>query len=124
MPLPKILIVDDESYILKLLEFNFQEEGFMPLCVANGPKAIETARRETPSLILLDIAMPEMDGFQVLKELKADARTRNIPVVMLTVRVYEEDERESYSLGAVEYITKPFSPLQVVQRVKEILRIS
>ena len=124
MPLPKILIVDDESYILKLLEFNFQEEGFMPLCAANGPQAIEIARRETPSLILLDIAMPEMDGFQVLKELKSDARTRNIPVVMLTVRVYEEDERESYSLGAVEYITKPFSPLQVVQRVKEILRIS
>ncbi len=124
MPLPKILIVDDESYILKLLEFNFQEEGFMPLCAPDGPQAIKIAQRETPSLILLDIAMPEMDGFQVLKELKDDARTRNIPVVMLTVRVYEEDERESYSLGAVEYITKPFSPLQVVQRVKEILRIS
>jgi len=123
MPLPKILIVDDESYILKLLEFNFQEEGFLTLCATNGPQALEIARREIPSLILLDIAMPEMDGFQVLKELKDDVRTKNIPVVMLTVRVYEEDERESYSLGAMEYITKPFSPLQVVQRVKEILRL-
>jgi len=124
MPIPKILVVDDESYILKLLEFNFQEEGFLTLCATNGPQAIEIARQETPSLILLDIAMPEMDGFQVLKELKEDVRTRHIPVVMLTVRVYEEDERESYSLGAVDYITKPFSPLQVVQRVKEILKLS
>jgi len=124
MPVPKILVVDDESYILKLLEFNFQEEGFLTLCATNGPQAIEIARQETPSLILLDIAMPEMDGFQVLKELKEDVRTRHIPVVMLTVRVYEEDERESYSLGAVDYITKPFSPLQVVQRVKEILKLS
>ncbi len=118
----KILVVDDETDILTLLSYNLKKAGFDVLTAKDGPEAIEIARARQPGLVILDIMLPNMDGTEVLKQLKADTKTAGIPVIMLTAKGEEVDRIVGFELGAEDYITKPFSPREVVLRVKAVLK--
>jgi len=117
-----ILVVDDEEDILTLLEYNLRKSGFNVLSAADGPEAIVSASEERPALIILDIMLPNMDGTEVLKRLKQDPRTRSIPVIMLTAKGEEIDKVVGFELGADDYITKPFSPRELILRVRALLK--
>ncbi len=122
MSQPKILIVDDEKNIVEAIRYNLEKAGFRTLTAADGKRALELARRELPDLITLDVMLPEHDGWEVCRLLRQDPRTRRIPVVMLTVKGDESDTIVGLELGADDYMTKPFSPKELVARVKAILR--
>lgn len=117
----KILAVDDEEDILNLLSFNLKKAGYGVVTAVDGPEAIELASKERPGLILLDIMLPNMDGTEVLKRLKASPATSAIPVVMLTAKGEEVDRVVGFELGADDYITKPFSPRELLLRIKAII---
>ena len=106
----KILVVDDEIDILTLLEYNLGKTGFKVISAKDGPEGIESAKREKPNLIILDIMLPSMEGTDVCKSLKKDETTSHIPVIMLTAKGEEVDRIVGLELGADDYITKPFSP--------------
>lgn len=116
-----ILIVDDEQDIRDLIAMNLHREKFDTLEAADGLQAVKTARKESPDLILLDLMLPEMDGYSVFRELKKSRLTQGIPVVMLTARGKLDERITGLSLGADDYITKPFSPKELVLRVKNVL---
>lgn len=118
----KILVVDDESDILALLEYNLRKAGFQVLQAKDGPEAIEAARTHRPDLVLLDIMLPDMEGTEVLKRLKSVESTRAIPVIMLTAKGEEIDKIIGFELGVEDYITKPFSPRELILRVKAVLK--
>lgn len=118
----KILIVEDEGDIVDLLRYNLQEAGFETDYARNGAGALERAVAHPPDLILLDLMLPEVDGLIVCRLLKNDPRTKNIPIVMVTAKVEERDRVAGLELGADDYITKPFSPREVVLRVSAVLR--
>ena len=118
----KILIVDDGKNIVEAVKYNLEQEGFRTLIARDGADALELARRELPDLLLLDWMLPEMDGLEVCRVLKRDDKTRHIPIVMLTVKSEETDKVLGLEMGADDYITKPFSPRELVARVKAILR--
>ncbi|MCK5236118.1 MAG: response regulator, partial [Deltaproteobacteria bacterium] len=105
----KILTVDDEADILALLSYNLKKSGFIVIEAKDGPEAIELALKKNPDLIILDIMLPNMEGTDVLKKLKADKKTERIPVIMLTAKGEEVDRIVGLELGADDYITKPFS---------------
>lgn len=115
----KILIVDDEKNIVDILKFNLTKESFDTLEAYDGRQAIEIAEREKPDLIILDIMLPEMDGFTVCRKLR---QTMQTPIIMLTAREEEVDKVLGLELGADDYITKPFSPRELMARVKANLR--
>lgn len=115
----KILIVDDEKNIVDILKFNLKKEGFDTIEAYDGKQALEMVEREKPDLILLDIMLPEYDGFTVCKKIR---QTMNIPILMLTAREEEVDKVLGLELGADDYITKPFSPRELMARVKANLR--
>lgn len=117
----KILAVDDEADILKLLRHNLTgATGFMD--AADGPTALKIAKAAAPDLILLDVMLPDMDGNEVLRRLKADPDTRRIPVIMLTAKGEEIDRVLGLEFGADDYIVKPFSPRELVLRIRAVLR--
>lgn len=118
----RILIADDEPDVLRLVSGNLRNAGFEVLQAADGEEALALARREAPSLIVLDQMMPTMSGTEVCKALKQDPATRDIPVIMLTARAEEIDRVLGLELGADDYVTKPFSPREFVLRVKSVLR--
>ncbi len=118
----KILIVEDERDIVDLLRYNLQAAGFETDYVRNGADALHRAIEEPPDLILLDLMLPEVDGLIVCRLLKKDPRTRRIPVVMVTAKASEADRVAGLELGVDDYITKPFSPREVVLRVSAVLR--
>jgi DNA-binding response OmpR family regulator len=118
----RILIVDDEDAILELLEFNLNQAGFEVLKASDGKTALAQARSNPPDLIVLDLLLPEMDGTDVFKALRQDRATTQIPVIMLTAKATEIDRIVGLELGADDYITKPFSPRELVLRVKKLLR--
>ncbi len=118
----KILVVDDEEDILNLLDYTLSRAGFEALTARDGPEAIELAMAGAPSLIVLDIMLPGMDGTDVLKRLKESDTTRDIPVIMLTAKGDEIDKIVGLELGAEDYITKPFSPREFILRVKAVLK--
>ena len=118
----KILLVDDEKNIVESVKYNLDKEGFRTLVARDGSQALELARRELPDLILLDWMLPEVDGLEVCRLLKQDRQTTHIPIVMLTVKSDETDKVLGLEMGADDYITKPFSPRELVARVKAILR--
>lgn len=120
----KILAVDDEIDILTLLEYNLEKAGFEVISAKDGPEAIELARKEKPNLIILDIMLPSMEGTEVCKALKRDDTTNHIPVIMLTAKGEEIDRIVGLELGADDYITKPFSPRELILRVKSVLKRS
>lgn len=118
---PKILVVDDEPDALEILGFKLKEAGYVPLFAKDGARAIATARDERPALIVLDLMLPEVDGLEVCKILRRDPITAAIPVLMLTARAAEMDRVLGLELGADDYVTKPFSPRELVLRIKKLL---
>jgi len=117
-----VLVVEDKASLTQMLQFLFLSKGLSAQIAYNGKEALEKASSIVPSLILLDIMMPQMDGFEVLEKLKSDPVTSNIPVIMLTARKSREDMQRARDLGAVEYITKPFKAVEVVDKVLRYLR--
>jgi len=117
----KILVVDDEVYILHILDFSLGAEGFEVLSANNGELAVEKAKIEKPDLIVLDIMMPVLDGYETCRRLKQDTETKDIPVILLTAKGRDVDKRLGYEVGAVDYIVKPFSPSRLIERIEEII---
>ena len=122
MAQPKILIVDDEKNIVEAIRYTLEREGFRTLTAGDGKRALELAQRELPDLITLDVMIPEHDGWEVCRRLRQDARTKRTPVIMLTVKNDEADKIVGLELGADDYLTKPFSPKELLARIKAILR--
>ena len=117
----KILVVDDEPDALEILGFKLKEAGYLPLLAKDGTRAIAIARDERPALIVLDLMLPEVDGLEVCKILRRDPGTASIPILMLTARAAEMDRVLGLELGADDYVTKPFSPRELVLRIKKLL---
>lgn len=117
-----ILIVEDEKDIIKMLEYNLGKEGFKTLSERNGEDALDAAHRDHPDIILLDLMLPGADGLEVCKALKSDTKTASIPVIMLTAKSQESDKIVGLELGADDYMTKPFSPRELIARIKAVLR--
>ena len=118
----RILVVDDEPEIVALVTYHLAKTGYRISTAAAGQDALDIARRERPALIVLDLMLPGMSGFDVLEQLRADDSTRDVAVLMLTARREEPDRIRGLSLGADDYLTKPFSPQELVLRVGAILR--
>jgi two-component system alkaline phosphatase synthesis response regulator PhoP len=119
-----ILFIEDEKNIVELVKYNLEQEGFRVLTAAKGHAGLETALREKPSLVLLDLMLPEMSGLEICKTLKKNEKTRLIPIIMLTAKGSESDKVVGLELGADDYMTKPFSPRELVARIKAVLRRS
>jgi two-component system phosphate regulon response regulator PhoB len=117
-----VLLVDDEEDILELLEYNLRKDGYRICTAATGEAALKAVRAQPPDVILLDLMLPGLDGLEVCRILKGDARTRPIPIIMLTAKGEEADIVTGLELGADDYITKPFSPRVLSARVKAVLR--
>jgi len=118
----KILAVDDEEDILELIRYNLEKEGFDVQCASTGEDALVEAKSQHPDLILLDLMLPGLDGFQVCQALKGESKTREIPIIMLTAKGEESDVVAGLELGADDYMTKPFSPSVLMARIRAILR--
>lgn len=114
-----ILVVDDESRMIRFIRMNLELEGYRVVEAHNGLEALDKVRRDLPDLVLLDVMMPEMDGFEALRSLREFS---NVPVIMLTVRDEEEDKVRGLELGADDYVTKPFSARELASRIKALLR--
>ena len=117
----KILVVDDEPYILRSLTFVLGKEGYDVSTATNGEEAMAQIRESKPCIMFLDIMMPKKNGYEVCQEVKTDPALSDIHVIMLSAKGQEADREKGLSLGANEFITKPFSPMQIVARVKELL---
>ena len=122
MPSDTILAVDDEVHILELISFNLKAAGYHVVTALTGEEALKRCEVEKPSLVLLDIMLPGIDGLEVCRRLKGDRTTSNIPIIMLTARGDEVDKILGLELGADDYITKPFSVRELAARVKSLLR--
>ena len=117
----KILVVDDEIYIVHILDFSLGMEGYQVLTALDGEQAVERAQAEKPDLIVLDIMMPKLDGYETCKALKSKAETKDIPVILLSAKGRNVDQKTGFEVGADDYITKPFSPRKLVDRINAIL---
>lgn len=118
----KILLIEDEKDILELIAFNLECSGYDVIKASNGEDGLKRAINEEPDLVLLDLMLPGMDGFDVCRELKQNKNTRKIPVIMLTARGEDTDIVSGLELGAEDYITKPFSPKILIARIRTVLR--
>lgn len=118
----KILVVDDEEDILELIRHNLAREGYLVVCAADGASAVHKAKSEKPDLIVLDLMLPGIDGLEVARNLKYNAQTSNIPIVMLTAKGDESDIVTGLEIGADDYITKPFSPKVLIARIRAVIR--
>ena len=117
-----ILIVEDEKDIAKMLDYNLKKEGYKTLIARNGEDALTASRKDKPDLILLDLMLPGIDGLEVCKTIKSESKTAAIPIIMLTAKSQESDKVVGLELGADDYVTKPFSPRELIARVKAVLR--
>ncbi|MBN2167814.1 MAG: response regulator [Actinobacteria bacterium] len=116
-----IVIAEDQSDIAHLVDYRLTKLGYEVTWGKNGREALDFIRQQHPALVILDVMMPIMDGFEVLRELKSDPETENIPVIMLTAKSMEEDILKGFDSGAVDYIVKPFSVSELAARVKAVL---
>jgi two-component system alkaline phosphatase synthesis response regulator PhoP len=116
----KILVVDDEKHIVRLVEVNLQRAGYEVVTAYDGVQALEVVKREKPDMIVLDVMMPRMNGFEVLKNLKASPETQEIPVIMLTAKAQDQDIFKGWQSGVDSYLTKPFNPMELLTFVKRI----
>ncbi|HIQ06169.1 MAG TPA: response regulator transcription factor, partial [Anaerolineae bacterium] len=114
-----ILVVDDEPRMIKFVRANLEMDGFRVITAENGLQAVEKVRAEMPDLVIMDVMMPEVDGFEALRMIRQGS---DVPVIMLTVKGEIEDKHMGFSAGADDYLTKPFSPQELVDRVKAVLR--
>lgn len=119
--MPKILVVDDEPDAVELIGFNLKKAGFEVVTALDGAEALRSARMHLPDLVLLDLMLPEIDGLEVCKLLRRDPATSAVPIIMLTAKAAEIDRVLGLELGADDYVTKPFSPRELVLRVKKLL---
>jgi two-component system phosphate regulon response regulator PhoB len=117
-----ILVVDDEAHVRRLLIKSFERSGYCVLSAADGEEAIRMTREHHPSLVLLDAEMPKVHGFEVCRQIKEDAATRDIAVVMLTAKAQDEDRARGLAAGADGYVVKPFSPRRLLEEVETRLR--
>src|SRR5438046_10712154 len=117
----KVLVIDDEAPIRLLCRVNLEAEGMDVIEAADGPSGVEKARDEEPDVILLDVMMPGLDGWRVAEELLEDDRTRGIPIIFLTARAEFRDRARGLDIGGVDYVTKPFNPLELAPLVRDLL---
>jgi two-component system alkaline phosphatase synthesis response regulator PhoP len=118
----KILIVEDDRDIVEMVEYNLRDEGYATVSALNGEDGVNSARKERPDLIILDIMLPVMDGFEVCRALKSDEATARIPIIILSAKSQETDKVVGLELGADDYVTKPFSPRELIARIRAIMR--
>ena len=116
-----VLVIDDEAPIRLLCRVNLEAEGMSVLEAADGPSGLDAAREQTPDVILLDVMMPGLDGWRVAEELLDDTRTENIPIIFLTARAELRDRARGIDLGGVDYVTKPFNPVELAPLVRGLL---
>ena len=119
----KILICDDEANIRNIMDFSLEAEGFLAVSAEDGDSALQAAMTEEPDLIILDVMMPGADGLTVCRELKQNPRTKHIPVLILSARASKDDREAGLAAGAEDYVTKPFSPQRIVDKVNEMLGV-
>ncbi|MBT9585326.1 response regulator [bacterium] len=117
---PKILVVDDDEHILRSLSQYLELEDFHVFSASSGPEALQLFQQEKPDLLVLDVMMPGMDGFQVLETLRNDPETANVPVLMLTARDQHNDILKGYQMGATSYLVKPFNLDELVEAIREV----
>ena len=122
MTMRRLVIIEDETDIVKLLEYNFRREGFEVESFGRGREGLESLQRKPPDAVLLDILLPDQDGFEICRRVRADDRLKTIPVIFLTAKGEEVDRILGLEIGADDYVVKPFSPRELVARVKAVLR--
>jgi DNA-binding response OmpR family regulator len=120
--LGRVLVVEDERDVAELIRYNLGKEGYDVVITASGTDAVKQARETRPDIVLLDIMVPHLNGWEVCRRLKQDAETRNIPVIMVTGRAEEGDKVLGFEMGADDYVTKPFSPRELLARVRAVVR--
>lgn len=121
---PQILVVEDEPPLVEVLRYNLEKEGYLVDVAEDGAAALDKARRSIPDLIILDWMLPELSGIEVCRQLRADPDTKEVPVIMLTARGEEADRIKGLASGADDYVVKPFSPAELLARVRAVLRRS
>jgi DNA-binding response OmpR family regulator len=117
----RVLVVDDDPVILRLLEVNFEMEGYAVLTASDGVQGLRAAREQRPHVIISDVMMPHMNGLELVAALDADEATGAIPVILLSARAQETDVSDGLQAGADDYVTKPFDPLELIDRVQQLL---
>lgn len=117
----KILIVDDEPYVTRSLTFMLKKEGYNVSSAANGEEAMAKVRESKPNLIFLDVMMPKKNGYEVCQEMKSEPGLNDVHIIMLTAKGQEADREKGFNSGADEFMTKPFSPMKVIEKVRELL---
>jgi len=122
MPKPTILIIEDERSLVDVLTYNLKKEGFEALAATDGQEGLRRAQTTLPDLIVLDLMLPVIEGLEVCRQLRSGARTKDIPILMLTARSEEVDEIVGFQMGADDYVTKPFKIKPLIQRIKALLR--
>lgn len=118
----KILAVDDEKHIVKLVQVNLERHGYEVITAYDGKEALQKVEEERPDLVVLDVMMPYMDGFEVLQNLRRNPSTRDIPVIMLTAKAQDADVFHGWQSGVDCYLTKPFNPMELISFVKRIFK--
>lgn len=118
----KIIVVDDEVHIQELIKFNLEKNEYKVICTGDGKEVVKLAKEELPDLVLLDVMLPGLDGYEVCKEIRKDNTISSIPIIMITAKCEEFDKVIGLELGADDYITKPFSVRELMARVKAVLR--
>jgi len=121
MPDASVLVVDDDPVIRRMLQLSYESEGFEVATAADGVEGLEALRTSPPDVVILDIMMPKLDGMRVMDELKADERLRSIPVILLSAKATSLDIDLGMKAGAADYVTKPFDPIDLVARTKNVL---
>jgi two-component system phosphate regulon response regulator PhoB len=122
MARPRILIIEDERGLTDVLTYNLQREGYDTVVAHDGQEGLRKAQMQLPDLVILDLMLPTMDGLEVCRELRAGERTRNLPILMLTARAEETDQVVGFTMGADDYVTKPFNMKVLMQRIKALQR--
>jgi DNA-binding response OmpR family regulator len=121
MPATTVLVVDDDPVIQKLLQVNFEMEGYAVITAGDGLEGLEKARANMPDAIVCDVMMPKMDGLEVARALKGDEATAGIPIILLSAKAQQADVKAGTDAGADEYLTKPFDPLELLERVAALI---
>ena len=121
MPGKTILIADDEPYLIRSLSFVLKKEGYLVETAMDGLEALEKIRRLRPQLVFLDLQLPKMDGFEVCRQIKADTELRETYIIMLTAKGQDLDRQKGLAVGANEYLTKPFSPKELIKHLQSLL---
>ena len=121
MPDASVLVVDDDPVIRRMLQLSYESEGFEVTTAADGVEGLEALRTSPPDVLILDIMMPKLDGMKVMDELKSDERLRSIPVILLSAKATSLDIELGMKAGAADYVTKPFDPIDLVNRTKNVL---